>query len=157
MNNIELKIKKLHNEAVIPQYAKAGDAGMDLTATEKSYDANGNTVYNLGIALEIPEGFVGLIFPRSSNSKQDLLLSNSVGVIDSGYRGELMVKYKRIGLTEYDKGDRVAQLVIVELPKVTVTEVQELSSSERGEGGFGSTGKWKMSLLKYHSTSRNLV
>jgi dUTP pyrophosphatase len=141
MNNIELKIKKLHNEAVIPQYAKAGDAGMDLTATEKSYDANGNTVYNLGIALEIPEGFVGLIFPRSSNSKQDLLLSNSVGVIDSGYRGELMVKYKRIGLTEYDKGDRVAQLVIVELPKVTVTEVQELSSSERGEGGFGSTGK----------------
>jgi dUTP pyrophosphatase len=141
MNNIELKIKKLHNEAVIPQYAKAGDAGMDLTATEKSYDANGNTVYNLGIALEMPEGFVGLIFPRSSNSKQDLLLSNSVGVIDSGYRGELMVKYKRIGLTEYDKGDRVAQLVIVELPKVTVTEVQELSSSERGEGGFGSTGK----------------
>lgn len=141
MNNIELKIKKLHNEAVIPQYAKAGDAGMDLTATEKSYDANGNTVYNLGIALEIPEGFVGLIFPRSSNSKQDLLLSNSVGVIDSGYRGELMVKYKRIGLTEYDEGDRVAQLVIVELPKVTVIEVQELSSSERGEGGFGSTGK----------------
>ncbi|MFO0468696.1 MAG: dUTP diphosphatase [Bacteroidota bacterium] len=141
MKEINLKVKKLHPEAVIPSYAKFGDAGMDLTATEKSYDEYGNAVYKIGLAFEIPLGYVGLLFPRSSNSKQDLILSNSVGVIDSGYRGEVMVKFKRVGTQEYSEGERIAQLVIMQLPYVNIEESEELSSSERGEGGFGSTGK----------------
>ena len=106
-------------------------------------DSNHNIVYGIGIALEIPEGYVGLIFPRSSNSKQDLLLSNSVGVIDSGYRGEIIVKFKKTvsHANSYNIGERVAQLVLMKLPAVHVEEVTELSTSERGEGGFGSTGK----------------
>src|SRR5690606_10497369 len=91
---MKVKIKRLHPQAVIPSYAKPGDAGMDLTATSKSYDENGNVVYGTGLAFEIPEGYVGLLFPRSSNSKTDLILSNSVGVLDSGYRGEVMFKFK---------------------------------------------------------------
>lgn len=143
MKEIKLKVKKLHPDAVIPSIAKPGDAGMDLTAVSQSVDADTNMIYHIGIAVEIPEGYVGLLFPRSSNSKKDLLLSNSVGVIDSGYRGELMVKFKKLQTfpKHYEVGERVAQLVIIEIPKVTVSEVDELSSSERGEGGFGSTGK----------------
>lgn len=143
MKEIKLKVKKLHPDAVIPSIAKPGDAGMDLTAVSQSVDADTNMIYHIGIAVEIPEGHVGLLFPRSSNSKKDLLLSNSVGVIDSGYRGELMVKFKKLQTfpKHYEIGERVAQLVIMEIPKVTVAVVDELSSSERGEGGFGSTGK----------------
>lgn len=141
MTNIKLKIKKLHSNAVIPSYAKHGDAGMDLTAVEKTYDEYGNAVYKIGLAFEIPLGYVGLLFPRSSNSKQDLILSNSVGVIDSGYRGEVMVKFKRVGTQEYWEGERVAQLVIMKLPYVEIEEVDDLTESDRGEGGFGSTGK----------------
>jgi dUTP pyrophosphatase len=144
MKNVELKIKRLHPEAVIPSFAKHGDAGMDLTAVSQSVDADSNFVYHIGLAVEIPEGYVGLLFPRSSNSKKDLLLSNSVGVIDSGYRGELMLKFKYINANHpkhYGVGERVAQLVIMKLPFIDVVEVDELSSSERGEGGFGSTGK----------------
>ena len=92
---MKVKIKKIHKNAVIPTYAKDGDAGMDLTATSKSYDKHGNVVYGTGLAFEIPKGFVGLLFPRSSNAKKDLLLSNSVGVLDSGYRGEVMFKFKK--------------------------------------------------------------
>lgn len=91
---MEVKIKKLLAEAVIPSYAKPGDAAMDLTATSIIYDEHGNVSYGTGLAFEIPEGYVGLLFPRSSNSKQDLLLSNSVGVVDSGYRGEVLFKFK---------------------------------------------------------------
>lgn len=78
------------------QYAKDGDAGIDLVATSKNYDEHGNVVYGTNRVFEIPKGYVGLLFPRSSNSKKDLLLSNSVGVLDSGYRGEVMFKYKRV-------------------------------------------------------------
>jgi dUTP pyrophosphatase len=91
---MEVKIKKTHPNAVIPQYAKKGDAGLDLTAVEKYYDIHGCVVYKTGIAVEIPEGYVGLVFPRSSVSKTDLNMANSVGVIDSGYRGEITVKFK---------------------------------------------------------------
>ncbi len=151
--DIILKVKKLHENAVIPSFAKHGDAGLDLTAVEKEIDDHGNAVYKLGLAFEIPYGYVGLLFPRSSNSKMDLILSNSVGVIDSGYRGEVMVKFKfnRPISNErniwgdfplmYEVGDRVAQLVIVELPKIKIVETDELSESERGTGGYGSTGK----------------
>lgn len=91
---MQVKIKKLTENAVIPKYSLEGDAGLDLTATSKKYDEFGNVHYGTGLAFEIPEGFVGLLFPRSSNSKKDLILSNSVGVIDSNFRGEVSLKFK---------------------------------------------------------------
>lgn len=143
-----VKIKKLRNDAVIPKYAKPGDAGMDLTAVSKTVDENNNIVYGTGLALQIPEGFVGLIFPRSSNSKTDLYLTNHVGVVDSGYRGEIMFKFRSVLCSsgqyicgkEYNVGDRVGQLIIIPYPNIEFQEVEELSSTERGDGGFGSSG-----------------
>ena len=137
-----VKIKKLSEKAVIPTYAKDGDAGMDLVATSIISDTQFQITYGLGIAMEIPEGFVGLVFPRSSIRKTGLELSNSVGVIDSGYRGELQATFnKNEGPIEKDQiGDRIAQIIILPYPKVLFTEVEELSNTERGEGGFGSTG-----------------
>lgn len=95
---MKVRIKKIHPNAIIPTYSKPGDAGMDLVAVERYYDEYGNVHYNTGISIEIPEGYVGLIFPRSSLSKKALSLANSVGVIDSGYRGEIMFKFKFTGL-----------------------------------------------------------
>jgi dUTP pyrophosphatase len=142
-SNINVKIKKLHPDAVIPQYAKEGDAGMDLVAVSETWNDNNTMVtYDTGLAMEIPNGCVGLLFPRSSVSKTTLSLANCVGVIDSGYRGSVMLKFRYLEEGDvYDISDRVGQLVIVELPFVKVTEVDELSSTERGAGGFGSTGK----------------
>lgn len=145
---LNVNIKKLAPEAVIPAYAKPGDAGMDLTATSKSYDEHGNVVYGTGLAFEIPEGYVGLLFPRSSNTKKDLLLGNSVGVLDSGYRGEVVFKFRpcmplerdiEFGPREYNIGDRIGQIIILPYPQVQFNVVDELSSTERGTGGFGST------------------
>ena len=142
---MQVKIKRLHPEAVIPSYSKHGDAAMDLTAISVSKDDHGNAVYGTGLAIEIPYGYVGLLFPRSSNSKTDLYLTNHVGVIDSGYRGEIMFKYRSInGLLNskvYQLGERIGQLIIVPYPQIELIESDELSDSERGEGGFGSTGK----------------
>lgn len=158
-----VKIKKLVPEAIIPTYAKPGDAGMDLIAI--SINDNSDYIeYGTGLAIEIPEGYVGLIFPRSSNSKKDLLLCNSVGVIDSGYRGEIKLRYKRIinpseektnilqnfftdssnliyEIECYEIGDKVGQIMILPIPFVEFMETEELSQTDRGDGGFGSTGK----------------
>ena len=138
-----VKIKKLHNNAVVPQYAKAGDAGMDLVATEVT-DGYGFTVtYGTGLAMEIPEGFVGLVFPRSSIRKYDISLTNCVGVIDSGYRGEIQATFRKeagIPSKRYDVGDKIAQMIILPYPSIQFIETDELSDTERGEGGFGSTG-----------------
>lgn len=139
---MKVKIKKLHPDAVIPKYAKLGDAGMDLVAIDEQWnDTNTMVTYNTGLSMEIPEGYVGLLFPRSSISKTDLILSNSVGVIDSGYRGPIMFKfrYPEEGMV-YDVGDRIGQIIIMPYPQIEFEEVDELSTSERGEGGFGSTG-----------------
>lgn len=139
---MKVKIKKLHPDAVIPQYAKPGDAGLDLVAVVETWNEDNSMVtYDTGLAIEIPDGYVGLVFPRSSISKTVLSLSNSVGVIDSGYRGPIMFKfrYPEEGPV-YDTGDRVAQLIIMPYPQIEFEEVEELSSTERGEGGFGSTG-----------------
>lgn len=140
---MEIKIKKLRDNAVIPAKAHPTDAGFDLTATSKETDAYGNIVYGTGIAVEIPENHVGLLFPRSSNAKKDLLLTNSVGVIDSGYRGEITFKFKNIGFVgnRYNIGDRIGQLIIVPYPEVTFVETDELSETQRGNGGYGSTGE----------------
>ena len=138
-----VKMKKTHPHAEVPTYAKEGDAAMDLHAVEVIKDKYGNYVYLTGIALEIPTGFVGLLLPRSSVSKTSMALANSVGVIDSGYRGEIMFKYRRTDAwnTIYRVGDRVGQLMIIPYPKVEFIEVDELSSTDRGSGGFGSTGQ----------------
>lgn len=153
-----VKIKKLVPEAVMPKKAHSTDAGYDLVAVSRSVDESGAVVYGTGLAMEIPEGYVGLVFPRSSIAKKDLVLSNCVGVIDSGFRGEVMAKFKpslsvrRAADDEwslvsmkckeiYEVGDRIAQLVIMKLPDVFMVESEELSESERGEGGYGSSGK----------------
>ena len=137
---MKIKMKKLHPDAVIPRYAKAGDAGLDLTAVEIVADGSLLT-YKTGLAVEIPDGYVGLLFPRSSVYKTGQTLTNCVGVIDSGYRGEIMMKFSFSpqGL-EYEVGDRVGQLLIMPYPKVEFVEVNELSETSRGSGGYGSTG-----------------
>lgn len=140
----KLKIKRLHPDAKIPKYAKDGDAGMDLTSIDNGIlsDDLKQVTYKLGLAFEIPKNHVGLIFPRSSVVKTQLSLANCVGVIDSGYRGEVSVVFDRsrgYERPDYSKGDRIAQMVILELPEIEIEEVDELSDSERGEGGWGST------------------
>jgi len=140
---MQVKIKKLHNNAVIPQYAKAGDAGMDLVATEVIDGYGFSVTYGTGLAMEIPEGFVGLVFPRSSIRKYDLSLTNCVGVIDSGYRGEIQATFRKeagIPSKRYEVGDKIAQIIIIPYPAIQFIETDELSDTERGEGGFGSTG-----------------
>ena len=138
---MKVKIKKLHEDAVIPSYAKPGDAGVDLYSVKVERDKNKNAVHYTGLAIEIPEGHVGLLFPRSSISKTSCSLRNAVGVIDSGYRGEVMLKFAcSSNLDCYKVGDRVGQLIIMPYPQVQFEEVEELSDSDRGEGGFGSTG-----------------
>lgn len=143
---MEIKIKKLNEFATIPQYAHDTDACFDLVATSINYDFDKDYyVYGTGLAMEIPEGYVGLVFPRSSNRKTNAYMCNHVGVIDAGYRGEIMVSFKnRDEITEgapYEIKDRVAQMMIIPFPKCEFTIVDELSETERGEGGHGSTGK----------------
>jgi dUTP pyrophosphatase len=141
---ILVKVKKLDPNAVIPSYSKVGDAGMDLTITKEIENTSFSVSYGFGIAMEIPKGYVGLVFPRSSVRNQDLILSNCVGVIDSGYRGELQATFKKtqgLDSIKYSVGDRGAQIIILPYPTIYMTEVPELSESERGTGGFGSTGK----------------
>ena len=168
---LKVKIKKLHKDAVVPTYAHSTDCGMDLTAVSRTFDEYGNVVYGFGLAFEIPEGYAGFIFPRSSNHKSGLLLTNSVGVIDAGFRGEVTAKFAsrdyepktrlevvdgdrwhsgvvsrqaiepKFNENNYNIGDRVAQMVILPYPKVEFIEVDELSNTERGTGGYGSTGK----------------
>ena len=139
---MKVKIKRLHKDAVIPSYAKPGDAGLDLVATSViSFDKE-QVTYGTGIAVEIPEGFVGLVFPRSSIRKYEQYLSNSVGVIDSGYRGEIQATFnsRYYADVKYQVGDKIAQLLILPYPSIEFEETTELSSTDRGEGGFGSTG-----------------
>jgi dUTP pyrophosphatase len=139
---ILVKVKKLHENAVIPSYSKPGDAGMDLTITEIKENNFRQISYGFGIAVEIPFGYVGLVFPRSSVKNQDLLLSNCVGVIDSGYRGEIQSTFRKTDPSEkfYNVGERGAQIIILPYPQVFMVESDELSDTERGTGGFGSTG-----------------
>lgn len=148
---MEVKIKKLNKDAVIPAYAHDTDAGLDLVATNYEYKSDIDChVYGTGLAVEIPEGYVGLIYPRSSNRKTDSYMTNHVGVIDSGYRGEVMISFKlrdrypesiRQLLKPYEVGHKIAQLIIVPYPKIEFKVVDELSSTERGERGHGSSGE----------------
>ena len=173
---------KLDEGAVMPKYAHNSDACMDVVATRKWTDEYGNICYGTGLHFQLPEDYVMLIFPRSSVSKYTLSLCNSVGILDAGYTGELILKYKPtlvvggIGAEGYDNdewsleddstviaipgstpyinqdvifwsvdvydiGDKVGQILIIPRPKVEFEKVDELEKTERGDGGFGSTGK----------------
>lgn len=150
-DGVQLKVKRLHPDAIMPKYQSAGAACFDLHALLDllpQYDSviiNKSIIIRTGLAFEIPPGWVMLIFSRSGDGfKRDLRLANCVGVIDSDYRGEVQVK-----LTHDDtdnlrckirRGDRIAQAMLVQLPQVDLVEVSELSTTERGEAGFGSTG-----------------
>jgi dUTP pyrophosphatase len=176
---MKLKIKKLDPLATIPSYAKGGDACFDLTAVSVS-SANDYIEYDTGLAVEIPEGYVGLIFPRSSVTNKDLMLKNSVGIIDSGFRGSIRFRFNvvrqsirneateedyqtyftenqitdpkqiqyirnkglsRYSPNSYNVGERIGQMMILPYPTVEFEEVDELSNTERGHGGYGSTGQ----------------
>lgn len=184
---IEIKIKKLSENAVIPKYAIDGDVGMDLTAIDVEYDEEKDMyIYHTGISIESPKHYGVLIFPRSSNRNTDAYICNHVPVIDTAvYRGEIMICFKnrdsldQIALKEemdelltslqvyrdpsnavdeaykayykakedpmkyapYKVGDRICQMVVIPYPNVLFKETDELSKTERGEKGFGSTGK----------------
>lgn len=140
---MKLKFKKLHEDAKLPSKAKPGDAGLDLTSVDEGIsDGNNQLRYKLGLAVEIPEGYVGYLFPRSSVVKTTLSLANCVGVIDSGFRGELSAVFnQRQDGKVYEKGDRIVQLVVMPIPDIETEWAEDLSETERGSGGFGSTGK----------------
>lgn len=152
---MQINIKKLDPTAEIPTYAKEGDAGMDLRAVSMNIkygeDKEGYTSkeikyieYDTGLAMEIPKGYVGYLFPRSSVSKTDLMLANCVGVVDSGYRGPVKLRFKKSGcsadVARYSVGERVGQIIIMPVPDFEFNEVEELTDTDRGDGGFGSTG-----------------
>ena len=142
---MKIHFKKLVQTAQKPKFGKPGDAGADLVATSVDFSRKNQVVYGTGLAVEIPEGMVGLVFPRSSVRNYDLSMANSVGVIDSGYRGEIMVTFNILNLhtveNSYQVGDRIAQLIIMPVPLAKYVEVEELSETQRGQQGHGSTGK----------------
>lgn len=142
---MKIKFKKLHPDAVDPYKSNPNDAGFDLHAVSvESVDNEdyGYIEYDTGLAFEIPKGYVGLCFPRSSISKTGQFLANSVGVIDSDYRGSVKVRFKTIPNTNHYKiGDRVIQMIIMPYPEIEFEESDTLSNTDRGEGGFGSTGQ----------------
>lgn len=145
---LDLKIKLLHENAKAPSRANPDDAGLDLWAVNREWDRNlACWVYDFGLAMEIPPGHVGLIFPRSSICKTPLTLTNSVGVIDAGYRGPVKAFFRehlQSGLLEEalpKAGDRIAQLIVLPFPAVRVTVTSELSETQRGDKGWGSSGR----------------
>ena len=186
---MKVKVKKLREDAVLPSKAHPTDAGFDLTAVSREFDAEGNVTYGFGLAFEIPEGYVGLIFPRSSICRKDLALSNAVAVIDAHYRGEVTAKFKptlvvasnkEVGKDEadwygideaewddnfvtfygrqdcypdvpqgyapfpprlYEVGERIAQMIIMPIPQIEFEETDDLSETDRGANGYGSTGR----------------
>jgi len=137
---MKIKIKRLHTEAKIPSYANPGDAGMDVFATSKE-EKEKFIEYGTGLSFELPSDHLMLVFPRSSLSNKDLILANHVGVLDSGYRGELKLRFKKTGKDIYEIGDKIGQIIVTPFPKIDFEETENLSDSSRGQGGFGSTGK----------------
>lgn len=174
---MKVKIKRNHPNAVVPKYATDGDCGLDLTAVLVDIDDNGVITYDTGLCFEIPKGYFGMVALRSSVYKTDLMLTNHIGIIDSGYRGSVKFKFvlsqslidfalneedfkERFDKGEalfypneyaahwkiphvaevYKMGDRIGQLIIMPYPQIEFEEVDELSETERGSGGYGHTG-----------------
>ena len=136
---MKVKVRRLHPRAVVPSFATMGAAAFDLVAVSRR-----GQVFDTGLAFEIPPGYAMFVYSRSGMGfNENTRLSNCVGVIDSDYRGEVKVKLARDDgrMVNAWVGDRIAQAVIMRLPKVEFEEVRELSDTERGAGGFGSTGK----------------
>lgn len=139
---MQIKFKKLHDNAVLPSYTLEGDGAMDLTAVLKWTESDNLVCYDTGLAIELPEDHVALLLARSSISKKNMILANSVGLIDSNYRGPLIFKfYKAEESVTYEIGERVGQILVIPRPKFTAEWADELSSTNRGSGGFGSTGQ----------------
>ena len=137
---MKVRFKKINKNAIAPFQKHATDAGWDLSVLE--YSIKGDTVsYDSGLAVEIPVGYVGLLFPRSSIANTALFMSNSVGVIDSDYRGTIKAKFNLLDNDGdiYDYGDRFCQLIIMPFPQIEWELSDELSDTERGVGGYGST------------------
>jgi len=143
---LKLKFKKLSEAAVLPRKANPTDAGFDIVATEKYFDEYGNVCFKTGLAIEVPEGYVGMLFSRSSIYSKAQVLSNSVGIIDSGYLGELEFKFKILKehvtnkTIAYMPGDRIGQLIVIPLPQFEPVFVDELDNTNDRGGGFGSSG-----------------
>jgi dUTP pyrophosphatase len=139
---MKIKYKKLHPNAIAPKQGRVDDACWDLVCTSM-VEREKYIEYKVGISIEVPEDHVALLFPRSSCSNYDQILSNCVGVVDPGYRGEIGFRYKtsKGGGMIYQVGERVGQMLIIQRPYLEFEEVEELSSSERGTGGYGSSGK----------------
>lgn len=140
---MEVKVKKLDPAAVMPMKAHASDAGFDLVAISAGFE-DGCWVCHTGLSFEIPEGYMGLVFPRSSIVRKDMSLANAVGVVDSHYRGEVTCRFRLAGMLElpkYGAGERFAQLIIMPYPEIEFVDADELSETDRGTGGYGSTGK----------------
>ncbi len=140
---MEIKIKKLHPDAKLPSYAHDGDAGFDFCAIESLVvSASLRVVVGTGIAIEIPLGFVGLVWDKSGISTKHGI-KTLAGVIDAGYNGEIKIGLINLGSEDYkiNKGDKIAQMLIQKVEHAEIKEVNELSDTTRGNGGFGSTGK----------------
>lgn len=141
MDKLKIKFKKMNPNAVMPKQGTSGAAGFDLTAV-RIEETDQFVKYYTGIAVQIPAGYFGMLAPRSSVVNTGLLMGNSVGIIDNDYVGELSaVFYLRSGCKVYNVGDRIGQLVIVPIPAVEFVEAEELSETERGSDGYGSTGR----------------
>lgn len=139
-----LKVKKLHKNAQLPKFGTDGAAGMDFYIPRpETFIPNETRLVPLGIAVEVPKGHMLIVAPRSSTGiKTPLRMTNSIGVIDSDYRGEINAVFENTSNEAYiaHEGDRLVQGILVEVPKVLIQEVEELTETKRGVGGFGSTG-----------------
>ena len=141
---IELPIQRLRDDAIVPERAYAGDAGLDLSACERVELAPGERVLvGTGLAVAIPDGYAGFVQPRSGlAARHGLTVVNSPGLVDSGYRGELRVVLLNTDAKQpflVEPGMRIAQLVVLPIPELELVEVEELPASERGVRGFGSS------------------
>lgn len=141
---LQVKFKKLHADAKLPVKGSLDAACFDVYATSAKAEYGGKVTYGLGFATEIPKGYMGILIPRSNLTKHRWMMNHSTGIIDSDYRGEWMLKLSSIGDVfeplPYGVGDRVGQIYFIPVLSTTFEEVEELDSSERGEGGFGSSG-----------------
>ncbi len=141
---LEMPIKRLDESLDLPAYAKPGDAGLDLMSSINAVIAPGRRlVVPCGIAIAIPQGYAGLVIPRSGlAAKKGITIVNAPGLIDSGYRGEVKVILLNTDDSPFNvhEGDRIAQLVIIQVPEVQLVEVKELETTQRGHEGFGSSG-----------------
>jgi dUTP pyrophosphatase len=143
---MDLRVHLRHPDAVLPQRNSSGDAGLDLVGVERTKFTDSEIWFDTHIGIVIPEGHVGLVYPRSSICNYGLALANSVGVIDSGYRGNVQIRFRRVAgplyLKYYNNGERMAQLIVHRLPHVDVFQVDDLDEyeSDRGHKGFGSSG-----------------